>query len=137
MKRSILYVVGTGLIVSSLLALIIGVGSGLFEETPRNTEVKISKEQAVELGREYLIGIRRNLTEAILKAEASEPELVYKRFSSAAIDLGHAPEGLWLCWVVKFTYTELPEGLWYLRWSIIYVQATTGEILFMDEAKWL
>jgi len=135
-------VVGTGLIVSSLLALIIGVGSGLFEETPRNTEVKISKEQAVELGREYLIERRNDTThpdsnslmEAIHKAEASEPELIFKRFSSVAVEWG-APEGLWLCWVVEFTYTELPEGLWYLKWSITYVQATTGEILFMSEPK--
>jgi len=102
-------------------------------EQPRNTEVKISKEQAVELGREYLIERRRALIEAILKAEYSE--LVVKRFSSAAVEWGYAPEGLWLCWEVKFTYTELPEGLEFLKWSIVYVQATTGEVLFVNEPK--
>ena len=102
-------------------------------EQPRNTEVKISKEQAVELGRDYLIETRGYLIEAILKAEVSEPELVFKRFSSAAVEWGYAPEGLWLCWMVKFTY--ILEGLKCSRWSITYVQATTGEVLFVSETK--
>jgi hypothetical protein len=46
-----------------------------------------------------------------------------------------APEGLWLCWVVKFTYTEPLWGGIHGEWSIIYVQATTGDILFMSEPK--
>lgn len=75
--------------------------------------------------------------EAILKAEVSETRLAYIRFRLSLVKDGFAPKGLWLCWIVKFKYTELPEELEFLegKWINTYVQATTGEVIFRNEPK--
>ena len=116
-----------------------------FEEPPSNTEVRISEKEAAELGRKRLLEELRSWTspladqvmEAILRAKISETKLAYVRFSLSSVEDGLAPKGLWLCWIVKYTYTELPEGLEILKgkWFTTYVQATTGEVIFRDAAK--
>ena len=110
-------------------------------DDPCNTEIRISKEEAAELGREHLLeGIRKSTSpiasqamEAILRAEVIETKLEYVRFKDFLVERGWAPKGLWLCWIVTFKYTGVPKDL-LLEGKCVktYVQATTGQVIHVD-----
>lgn len=116
-----------------------------FGEPPSNSEVKISKEQAVELSKKHLLEkvrastspLASKMVEAILNARVSDIRMAYARFHLAEVEAGAAPKGVWLCWIIEFTYTKVPEeiSIFEGKWVRVYVQATTGKVIFVDSCK--
>ncbi len=110
-------------------------------DKPMNSEVRISRDQAISIAKDFIIKKQEALIERgypfahlmikALQTAKVEVKLKYVRFRSIQIEHG-APKGLWLCWIVKFTFTE---DFLANKWVKIYVQATTGEVLYASSCK--
>lgn len=97
-------------------------------EGPRNTEVKITKDEAINIAMDKLKEIYG--ASKLQNVTIERVELAYI-YSEPIMKEGGMLEGLWLCWIIKFIENVRHPG----SWTEIYIQATTNQIIYIMSCK--
>ena len=100
-----------------------------FNEPPKSTEVKVTKEQAIEIANARMIKVFGSQGSDGLSASDAKLQVVKSTNNSTSPGLLDSKDPyVTLAWVVKYPYKGQISG-----WSVLYVDANTGDVIGFDQ----